>query len=219
MNNSFFNNYQTFIFDCDGVLLDSNHLKTKIFYDIALSYGEEPAKQLASYHQQNGGLSRFKKFEYFFSEILKMDTYQENLEKSIKQFGELSYQKMISCPETKDTEIFLSKLPLNSKRYVISGTAQSELRKVFHTRKLDGYFNGIYGSPRTKPEIIQQLFDESYITTPAVFFGDSHQDYEAASQFNMDFIFMSGYTVFRDWEKYFEGKENVRVISNFTDLL
>ena len=38
--------YSHLFFDCDGVILDSNHIKTKSFYEIALNFGEINAKNL-----------------------------------------------------------------------------------------------------------------------------------------------------------------------------
>lgn len=31
--------YKTWLIDCDGVILDSNRLKTEVFYDVAIQYG------------------------------------------------------------------------------------------------------------------------------------------------------------------------------------
>ena len=42
-----FNKYDSFFFDCDGVLLDSNKIKTDAFYEIGKEYSIEVADQLA----------------------------------------------------------------------------------------------------------------------------------------------------------------------------
>jgi len=62
--------YKSWIFDCDGVLLDSNRVKTEAFHSAVLDYGCEYADRLVAYHVEHGGISRFKKFEYFFDNIL-----------------------------------------------------------------------------------------------------------------------------------------------------
>ena len=43
--------YATLIFDCDGVILDSNKIKTTAFYNTALPYGEDAAEALVNYHK------------------------------------------------------------------------------------------------------------------------------------------------------------------------
>lgn len=41
--------YRTLVFDCDGVLLNSNMVKTQAFYSTALPYGEKAAKELVDW--------------------------------------------------------------------------------------------------------------------------------------------------------------------------
>jgi len=55
-------NYKTLVFDCDGVILNSNKLKTQAFYQATLPYGESKAQAMVNYHVQNGGISRYRKF-------------------------------------------------------------------------------------------------------------------------------------------------------------
>ena len=49
--------YNTLIFDCDGVILNSNNIKSKAFYDVALPYGVKAAEELYTYHIKNNGIS------------------------------------------------------------------------------------------------------------------------------------------------------------------
>ena len=62
--------YKSFVFDCDGVLLNSNSLKTNAFYKSVLKWGSSPANELVKYHVQNGGISRYQKFNYFIDFIV-----------------------------------------------------------------------------------------------------------------------------------------------------
>ncbi|MFH7588150.1 HAD family hydrolase, partial [Oceanimonas smirnovii] len=57
--------YVTLVFDCDGVVLNSNKVKTEAFYKAALPYGEAAAQAMVDYHVAHGGVSRYKKFAYF----------------------------------------------------------------------------------------------------------------------------------------------------------
>ena len=38
--------YKTWLFDCDGVILDSNKIKTESYYELALPYGKDKADKL-----------------------------------------------------------------------------------------------------------------------------------------------------------------------------
>ena len=66
------NEFKTIIFDCDGVILNSNNLKTQAFYDIALEWGSDIADEFVLYHRRHGGLSRYVKFNHFIENILRL---------------------------------------------------------------------------------------------------------------------------------------------------
>ena len=53
----------TMIFDCDGVILNSNQLKTQAYYNATFpSYGHELARSLTTYLARNTGKLR----DHFF---------------------------------------------------------------------------------------------------------------------------------------------------------
>ena len=209
--------YKTWFFDCDGVLLDSNQLKSESFYEVALPYGEENAQALVELNKRLGGVTRFEKFKYFFETILEKKTFEKELENALNNFSDLVCEKLISCPETFGVRNFLESLPVNIRKYVISGGAQTELRVVFKQRGLDTYFDGIFGSPDSKEVIMSSRIKSSDIIYPALFIGDSRYDYEVAWQFNLDFFFMTKYTEFEGWKLYFMDKR-VKIIESFNDL-
>lgn len=210
-------NYRTFVFDCDGVLLDSNHIKSEAFYETALPYGREAAECLLIYHKENGGVSRFEKFKYFFDSILKKPTDVFRLHHAIECYGTIVRNRLVSCNETNGIRDFLSKLPKSARKIVVSGGMQTELREVFTQRNIDIFFDAIYGSPETKKNILLKERESGLFCGPAVFFGDSRLDYEVALEFNTEFIFISGYTEFSNWESYFSNKA-VTIINDFVEL-
>ena len=59
------------VFDCDGVLIESNAVKTRAFGQTVVEFGQKAMDQLMDYHREHGGISRFKKFEWFYSEVVK----------------------------------------------------------------------------------------------------------------------------------------------------
>ncbi len=213
-----FNKYKTLVFDCDGVILDSNKIKTEAFYEIALPYGEEIAQQLVAYHKQHGGVSRFHKLEYFFSKILHHADFQSELEANIALYGKLVKDKLLTCELIAGFSDFIQQPSIRHKRkIVLSGGFQDELWEVFEHRKLSDYFQGLFGSPDTKYEILDREIKKNTIMLPAMYFGDSKLDYEIATAFRMDFIFLSTQTEFSEWQQYFKGL-NVRIIKDWTDL-
>ncbi len=79
-----FSNYKTILWDFDGVIMDSMPVRDKGFEIVLKNYPQEQVALLMEYHRNNGGLSRYNKFRYFFEEILK-ETITES---EIKVFAE-----------------------------------------------------------------------------------------------------------------------------------
>ncbi len=191
--------YQTLIFDCDGVILNSNKVKTQAFYNSALSYGEQAAQSLVDYHVQNGGISRYKKFELFLNELVPQEAEKPSLDELLTIYAQEVRQGLLTCQIAEGLKE-LRQQSTNSKWLIVSGGDQNELREIFSQRGLTQLFDGgIFGSPDTKDQILSKELANFNIQKPAVFFGDSKYDYQAAKAVGIDFIFLSGWSEFKDW--------------------
>jgi phosphoglycolate phosphatase-like HAD superfamily hydrolase len=81
----------------------------------------------------------------------------------------------------------------------VSDGDQAELRQVFERRGFAHYFDGgIYGSPIDKHSIVVDLLKTGQIQGSALLLGDSRLDHEVAKAFELDFVFVSGWTEFSD---------------------
>ncbi|WP_404368178.1 HAD family hydrolase [Marinobacter sp.] len=187
--------YRTWVFDCDGVILNSNRVKTDAFYSAAKPWGEDAARRLVEHHVRNGGISRYAKFEYFLKEIVGRPAVdRKELEELIESYASQVRQGLAEC-EVAPGLTELRELTRGSRWMVVSGGDQAELRAVFQTRSLAELFDGgIFGSPDTKDEILSREVASGLIAFPALFLGDSQYDYEAASRAGLDFIFVSGWS-------------------------
>lgn len=193
---------RTIIFDCDGVLLNSNKIKTEAFYVAALPYGEDAAKALVDYHRQNGGISRFRKFNYFLEEIVSSGSEGPDLDGLLDVYKTEIENGLLSCqlaPKLKD----LRDSTPDACWIIVSGGAEEELRELFCTRGIADYFDGgIYGSPKSKDEILRQLSDDNKLIAPSIFLGDTKYDHLASLKIGIEFIFINGWTEFSGWRKY-----------------
>ncbi len=186
--------YQTLVFDCDGVLLNSNKVKTQAFYNVALAYGEKPAQSLVNYHVKNGGISRYKKFELFLNEIVTQGTEGPSIDELLALYAQEVRQSLLTC-EVAEGLKELRQQTYDSKWLIVSGGDQSELQDIFSERGLAHLFDGgIFGSPDTKDQILARELANRNILQPAVFFGDSRYDFEASKQAGLDFIFVSSWS-------------------------
>lgn len=214
-----YNNYYTIVFDCDGVVLNSNIVKTEAFYQAALPYGEAAAQALVDYHVSHGGISRYKKFALFLEQIVPQyapETYGSNLEQLLNSYANYVKEGLLSCEIAEGLEE-LRQHTKNTNWLIVSGGDQSELREVFAKRGLDKLFNGgIFGSPDTKDEILAREITSGNIQTPALFLGDSKYDYQAATQAGLDFVFLSDWTEVEDWERWV-WNENIVSIKSLKD--
>ena len=207
------------IFDCDGVLFDSNRLKTQAFREILADYPEADVEEFITYHKTHGGISRYVKLRYFLTEILQTSVDEAQLAVLLREFGHACrrlYQKALLTPGciTLLTKLY-GQIPL----YIASGSDEAELRQVFEERELAHFFNGIYGSPKTKSDCIAEISSNLGSATKILLVGDAQSDWKAARQANLSFIFMAGFSDAADFMCKKAQTENFPVISTLEELL
>ena len=210
--------YRTVIFDCDGVLLNSNQIKTDAFREVAQQYGLEIAQAFVTYHTENGGISRFKKFEYLLSNLIGRDSTELEITRLCHEYSALVVSKLIVCEQTADLAM-LRYATKSAGWMVVSGGDQAELRDIFITRNLASLFDlNIFGSPDSKDVILDREIKRGSIAMPALFIGDSRYDYTTAAAAGLDFLFAYGWTEFEGWEKFCM-LNNIETIKQVSDLL
>lgn len=212
--------YKTLIFDCDGVILDSNKIKTEAFYCAALPYGELAAQALVDYHITHGGISRYKKFAFFLEDLVPNHAegvQGPGLEELLESYANFVKEGLLTC-EVAEGLLELREILPETNWLIVSGGDQAELRKVFAERDLEGLFNGgIFGSPDTKDVILNRELSNGNIQLPALFLGDSKYDYQAAIKAGLDFVFLYNWTEVKDWKEW-QRQEDIFVFENIARL-
>jgi phosphoglycolate phosphatase-like HAD superfamily hydrolase len=201
--------YATLVFDCDGVLLDSNSVKTEAFRSTAMPWDETAAEALATYHVANGGVSRYEKFAHFLDNILPEhadDAVPGHdgpcLDTLLATFAQAARSGLMNCSIADGLEN-LRAATTGLSWMVVSGGDQVELREIFDKRGLAHLFDaGIFGSPDPKARILEREIDRGRIQYPALFLGDSRLDHEVAQAHGMEFLFVSEWTDLDGWEDY-----------------
>ena len=183
--------YEYFIFDCDGVILDSNKLKSSAFAEALV---DEPSSLIANfieYHKKNGGISRYEKFRYYFEKMKNLDQAESEINNALFNYANIVSESLLKCNYIPGVMKFIEMLfKSNKPLFVVSGSDEKELIQIFRKRSIDKYFTKIYGSPIDKLENTKNLLDSLNGLKNGVFFGDSQLDYKAAKQFNIEFIFV-----------------------------
>lgn len=210
--------YDFVVFDCDGVILKSNQLKSDAFAK-ALE-GEPPAQiiEFVNYHKANGGISRYKKFAYYFHEMYPRPDADSAVEQALGKYAAIVKQGLIDCELIGGVADALAALKATGIPCAVnSGGDEQELHQVFAVRGLDTFFKHIFGSPTPKNDNMQRLKDQGFFAGRGVMLGDSKSDWQAASAFGLDFIYVQEESEWKDGTTFNQQQGN-RVIADFCAL-
>ena len=176
------------IYDFEGVICDSVNIKTEAFVELYQSYGIEVQQAVKEYHLAHGGISRHEKFRYFQGTILGESVNKQKINALAHQFSLLVKQKVIASKYVPGVIDFL-KANEWKKQFICTGTPQNEIEDIVEKKGIKALFDEIYGSPKTKIEIIQIIL-KKYSASPndCIFFGDAMTDYDAAKACSIPFI-------------------------------
>jgi phosphoglycolate phosphatase-like HAD superfamily hydrolase len=204
--------YQYIIFDFDGVLVESNEIRFNGFRKLFKGYPEEQVERLVSYAKANGGVSRYKKIAYFFSEVRQEPIADESVNKWAGQFSKLVEQDVVEAQSVEGSLEFLEKYVDHFDFAIVSGSDQAELRRICKKRRIDHFFKMILGSPIEKKDNIAALLSElNWSHDRSVYVGDSNNDLEAAKANNLDFVGRCSGLI--DWKGF-----DIRYVSDLSSL-
>lgn len=206
------------IFDCDGVLIDSNKLKGQAFLEVIKSESSDDRSAFSAYHKQHGGISRNSKFTWFYRDYLRRTNWQKEVEEGLKKFKSEMESSLLEASLVPGIQEFLQYLnAMKKKCIVISAGADDELISILKQKGLISCFLEVLGNSNNKFQHIERLLEKKVINGAGIYFGDSLADYEAAKKFDLEFIFVSGYTLWGEGLD-FCNSENIEIIPDFCAL-
>ena len=211
--------YKTIVFDCDGVVLDSNVVKTEAYFRTAKNLGatDAQAQALVDYHVKLGGISRYHKFDWYLREVLNKPVTEAAIQALLDGFSEELEVGLMQCDLAKG--LFALREKTDSNWLILSGGDQQEIRTLFAKRKIAHMFNGgLFGSPDNKDTVLACEIANGNIQLPALFVGDAKYDFEAASRAGLDFVFLSDWTEVPNWQAYC-AENNITTLHNISQLL
>jgi phosphoglycolate phosphatase-like HAD superfamily hydrolase len=212
--------YKTIVFDCDGVILDSNITKIDSYFRTAKKLGatDAQAQALVDHHVEFGGISRYPKFVWYIEEVLKQEATTVLVQEYLEAFS-LAVKKGLMRCKIADGLANLRKKTVNTKWLVVSGGDQQEIRELFVKRELVSLFDGgLFGSPDNKDTILMREIENSNIKLPALFIGDSKYDYQSSTRAGLDFVFLSDWTDVPDWQA-FTKQNDIQVLRNINSFI
>jgi phosphoglycolate phosphatase-like HAD superfamily hydrolase len=207
---------QAIFFDFDGVILESSDIKTVAFVELFNHLSKEHQQAIHNYHINNMGISRFKKFEWIYSELLNEKITEEKSQQLGEGFSNLVFKKILQCPFVPGAQQLLNWAKENSLNFVASGTPQDELRKIVKERELDIYFKEVLGTPASKVEIVEAKIEKYNLDRSKCWFiGDASSDYRAAMETGL--IFIARNTA--DYADFWKDKKGITVIEDLSEII
>lgn len=183
------------IFDCDGVLLNSNRLKQRAFLKTLEQFGFErkTIHRFSRFQTARFGLSRYRLFE----ELLSWDDpacSRVSHEELLLAFGTLMRLDYTAARTTPGLRSVLHSLRKQFRLFIVSGSDQAELRELLGQRDWGTYFDEVLGSPTSKSENIKTLLGLVKDIRMVAFIGDAEADFTAASAHGLRFIYMERFS-------------------------
>lgn len=187
------------VFDMDGVLIDSNHMKVDAARQVMQSILPDVTAIFVDHFRQNFGLTRYAHFAWAYEYLLAKAGYSaEVIGSLVAQYGKLVAEDYPACAVTRGTRALLAKV--NCPCYVLTGSEQFEARTLLRSHQLDTCFDDILGGPVSKSENLDWIIN-TYGINPAesVLIGDASHDFEVASRFGFSFILVTQYMPFDNY--------------------
>jgi phosphoglycolate phosphatase-like HAD superfamily hydrolase len=173
--------------DFDGVIKESVKIKSNVFKDLFLPYGEHVAKKVCDHHENNGGMSRFKKIPLYLSWTNEPVT-TKNIDFFCNDFSSKVVQQVIDSPWAPGV---LKHLNSNNKKkhVLVTATPYNEIKFILKNLNIDFLFDKIYGAPTEKSDaIFNYLKNVNINPEKSIMIGDSESDYRAAIENNIKFV-------------------------------
>jgi phosphoglycolate phosphatase-like HAD superfamily hydrolase len=183
-----FSKYNVILWDFDGVLMDSMPVRDKGFEMVLKEYPKEQLERLMVYHRNNGGISRYVKFRYFFEQIRNEAVTEEQIKVLAASFSVVMRQELTNpLLLIEDSLSFVKRSYASLKMHIVSGSDEQELNYLCGELGIAKYFRSIHGSPVAKNVLVKNLL-ASYDPRECVLIGDSVNDLEAARVNGITFI-------------------------------
>lgn len=176
------------ICDFDGVILESNELKTRAFEAVFSTFPSHAAAMMA-YHHAHVSDSRFAKFEHLVTGRLGRPSGDPLVAELAAAFSREMIRQIDGCPLVPGAVEFLGRVGAVLPVFLASVTPEGELRDILQRRSLAGHFRGVYGCPPwSKADAVGDIVKGLGGPDGVLFVGDSAGDQRAAQATGVEFL-------------------------------
>lgn len=213
------------VFDCDGVLLDSNELKSACFRQVleASGFAAADVARFVTFQRANFGTSRYRLFEALLSWELT-DAPAMDHAALLAAYAGLLRGQYVTTPATPGMREVVGALGARLPLYIVSGSDQAELREVLAERGDAAPFRMVLGSPTPKAEnlahVLADLSARDGVAEPGrvCFVGDAEADFNAARALGTRFVYMDDFSTAQPRMRELAALHGFPVIRTLRDL-
>ena len=169
------------MFDFDGTLVDSNEIKREAFFTVSDHLSSSQKIMFEILNMTDLGdrydiFNRYSKrlneeFEFLVDEDFLVEKYSAICEENVSLAESiLGFDSLLNFLKKTDIKVIIS-----------SATPTIALKKIIINRKIDHFFDHIYGSPESKVEHIKKVIKDYNINPKEILYvGDSEDDMQAS---------------------------------------
>lgn len=180
------------VFDFDGVIVQSNALKRKAFFDIFPAGAAAAVESVLAAHREK---SRFAIIALALAawrpgEHAPDDLGSPAVAALAEDYNRIVEQGAIACPLVLGAGETLARLDGRLPLYLNSATPQPSLRRIVAARGLNAHFRDVLGAPASKEDNLAAILADLGLKDGAgiVVVGDGRADLRAAQGFGCRFI-------------------------------
>lgn len=200
--------YNNFIFDFDGVICDSNHIKGESFVELFSKSNIKIMDYVYNFHLSNLSMPRNEKIAILAKTIYKKKISNDDINLLIKKFSNNVRYKISKINLNKGFFNLVKKIRSKNKKIILStASPKNEIDRILKEKKIYEFFDYIYGSPDSKHIHFKKIFfNSNFSNKNTIFIGDTFKDYEVANKFSVDFYL-------------YLNNQNIKIQRNFNFLI
>jgi HAD superfamily hydrolase (TIGR01549 family) len=187
---------EAIIFDFDGVLVKSNEIRKRTYFNI---FPETPERDKiveeclkSSKTKTRWGLIEDIILKLKEKRLIDYKDLENEKKKYVDKYSKITEEKTSIAEEVRGSKESLRELSKKYDIFIVSGTTQESLDVVVKNRGLSTYFKGVYGTmprKRSKIELIKKILQDFRLDSKKIIYiGDGEEDLETAKFYNMIFI-------------------------------
>lgn len=185
---SILKNAKIIFWDFDGVLKESNAIKSEGFKKLFLDFGDDFSRRVLAHHQENQGISRREKIALYLS-WTNLNFSERLLNEYCLKFSNIVFKSVVEAPWVPGVHEYIIRNFKLQKHVIVSATPENELRMILRQLNFESYFGSVYGYPPDKSSAIRRsLHEMGFKASEAVFIGDAEADLLAANENKVKFI-------------------------------